>query len=80
MTSLRKKESVKTTDFSEENAATTGLGNEDNVVSADFERIEPVKISTLDEIKSAFDGLDEDVKKEFAAYVASLISQQKEAA
>ena len=33
-----------------------------------------------DEIKSAFDGLDEDVKKEFAAYVASLISQQKEAA
>jgi hypothetical protein len=80
VTSLRKKESVKTTDFSEENAATTGLGNEDNVVSADFERIEPVKISTLDEIKSAFDALDENVKKEFAAYVASLTSQQKEAA
>ena len=80
VTSLRKKESVKTTDFSEENAATTGLGNEDNVVSADFERVEPVKISTLDEMKSVFDALDENVKNEFAAYVGSLTSQQKEAA
>ena len=65
--------------FSEETTVSV-ISRENKVVSADFERSEPVKISTLDEMKSAYDALDEKTKTEFAAYVASLTSQQSEAA
>lgn len=80
VTSLRKRESNKITDLSKEKTALTDLGNEDNVVSTDHDEVVPVKISTLDEMKSAFDALDETAKTQFAAYVMSLTSQQKEAA
>jgi len=80
VTTLRKQESSKTTDVFSEEATVSEIAKEDKVVSANFERSEPVKISTLDEMKSAYDALDEKTKTEFAAYVASLTSQQSEAA
>lgn len=91
VTRLRKSEKTKLTETFEENAATSRLENPEdavtsqpettkNVVTADFERSDPVKISTLDEIKSAFHDLDESTQKEFAAYIAKLINQRGEAA
>ena len=80
VSSLRKLESNKITDFSKENTALTDLGNEDKVVSTDFDEVVSVKISTFDEMKSAFDALDETAKTQFVSYVMSMTSQQKEAA
>ena len=80
VSSLRKTESPKMTDVFSEETTVSEIAKENKVVSADFERSEPVKISTLDEMKSAYDALDEKTKTEFAAYVASLTSQQSEAA
>ena len=80
VSSLRKLESNKITDFSKENTALTDLGNEDKVVSTDFDEVVSVKISTFDEMKSAFYALDETAKTQFVSYVMSMTSQQKEAA
>ena len=91
VTRLRESEKTKLTETSEEDAATSQdetpedaatsqTETTDNVVGVTFESSERIKISTLDEMKSAFHDLDESIQKEFAAYVATLINQQSEAA
>ena len=71
VSSLRKTESPKMTDVFSEETTVSEIAKENKVVSADFERSEPVKISTLDEMKSAYDALDEKTKTEFAANLVS---------
>jgi len=80
VTDLRETESNKTTATSVETNACSEEGSIEPIAISKHEYSEPVKVSTFEEMKSAYDALDPQTKVEFTNYILSLTSQQKEAA